>query len=178
MTPKLEPLLDHLHHLNAPADLPALKRLLSSLEITREDLCDHVHFDGEHYARNKIAQNDWFELVCLCWKPEQRTPIHDHRASSCALRIVDGVATETIYELGEDGRLAPGSRPFLCERGYICASWDKDIHEISNDSTSDLITLHIYSPALTQVHIYSRETGSAELWSPHIMDPSVGAAGI
>jgi cysteine dioxygenase len=41
--------------------------------------------------------------------------------------------------------------------GFICATEDLDIHQISNDQPegSDLITLHIYSPPLLVMGQYS-----------------------
>lgn len=177
MTAKLNDLIDYLNSLEAPADLDTLKRLLGDLDVTRDDLGRCVHFECDHYARNKVASSPWYEMVCVCWKPGQRTPIHDHRASSCAFLVVEGVATEVLFELGDDGKLSDESQPYPRETGYICASWDADIHEIVNDTNEDMITLHIYSPALSQLHIYSRETGEGELWTPHMCE-SASAAGL
>lgn len=81
--------------------------------------------------------------------------------------IVEGVAVETLFTLGPDGKLAGQSEPFRRDTGYICASWDADIHEIVNQTDRELITLHIYSPPFDRVNIYSRQTGQAELWTPH-----------
>ncbi len=177
MTKKLDALIDYLNSLQAPADLDTLRGLLSDLEVDRECLGHHVHFECDHYARNKVATSPWYELVCVCWQPGQRTPIHDHRASSCAFLVVEGAATEVLFETNEDGTLNFESEPFRREKGYICASWDADIHEIVNDTDEDMITLHIYSPALSQLHIYSRDTGVGELWTPHMSD-CAGAAGL
>ena len=178
MTSKLAPLINYLNSLKRPADLPTLQRLLRDLDITRGDLGKHVHFDNEHYARNKIAQSEWYELVCVCWKPGQRTPIHDHRSSSCAFLVVEGEATETAFEHEPDFTLGAEGEPVVREPGYICASWDADIHEVANESDRDLITLHIYSPALSHVRIYSRDTGRSEVWTPHMVQDSAGAAGL
>jgi len=168
MTHHLHSLIQYLDSLSAPADLSTLRRLLGELDVTADDLAPYVHFDNDHYARNKISQSRWYELVCLCWAPEQRTPIHDHRASSCAFLVVQGAPTEVLYELGADGKIAGHSESFRRDPGYICAAWDADIHEVSNPTDHPSITLHIYSPALTEVHIYSRQTGEAELWSPQV----------
>lgn len=179
VSPKLAPLIDYLNSLTKPADLPTLRRLLSELDITRADLGRHVHFESDHYARNKVANSAWYELVCVCWKPGQRTPIHDHRSSSCAFLVVEGEATEIVFEQGPDHTLGAEAAPAVRSRGYICASWDADIHEVINDTDRDLITLHIYSPALSHVRIYSRETRQCEVWTPHMAENAgAGAAGM
>ena len=177
MSRKLSPLIEYLNSLTQPADLSTLCTLLSDLEITRADLGRHVHFENDHYARNIVAQNEWFELVCVCWKPGQRTPIHDHRSSSCAFLVVEGDATEVVFEQGPDHTLGAEGAPAVRRPGYICASWDADIHEVINNSDRDLITLHIYSPALSHIRIYARDTRQCEVWTPHMVQ-GAGAAGV
>lgn len=164
----LESLIAELDALGAPAELGSLRAMLRARPFTRAELAPFVSFDDGHYARNEVARSAWYELVCVCWKPGQRTPIHDHRASSCAFLVVEGAATEIRYDIDDAGLLAGAHEPAVRERGYICASWDADIHEVVNHTARDLITLHIYSPALSQVHIYCRETGAGELWTPHL----------
>ncbi|RMH28644.1 MAG: hypothetical protein D6693_03620 [Planctomycetota bacterium] len=164
----LDDLIAQLDRLEAPADLEWMSRLLRESGLTRRDLGPHVRFEDDHYARNEVARSAWHELVCVCWRPGQGTPIHDHRASSCAFLVVEGRATEIRFDLDEGGMLAREHPPAIREPGYICSSWDADVHEVVNRSPEDLITLHIYSPALTQVHVYSRDTRRGELWTPHL----------
>lgn len=164
---KLHTLTEYLSALTAPADLSTLSGLLGDLDISRDDLGSSVRFDDDQYARNKISETEWYEMVCLCWKPGQGTPIHNHRHSSCAFLIVEGIADETLFALDAEGKLNGESDFSKLERGRIGASWDADIHQMGNQTDQDLISLHIYSPPLKQMMVYSRETGEGELWTPH-----------
>ena len=170
----LDSLIGFLDALEAPADLSALRGALGGLRVSRADLAEHVAFEEDHYARNEMARSAWHELVCLCWRPGQGTPIHDHRGSSCAFMIVQGQAEEICYDLDAEGRLAGARAPVAHRCGSICASWDADVHEVVNRTAEDLITLHIYSPALSQMRVYSRDTGVGELWTPHMVVVGVG----
>lgn len=170
---KLHPLTEYLSALSAPADLSTLSRMLGELDITRGDLGSAVRFDDEQYARNKISETEWYEMVCLCWKPGQGTPIHNHRHSSCAFLIVEGIADECLFSLDADGKLSGECKSSKLERGSIGASWDSDIHEMGNQTAEDLISLHIYSPPLRQMMVYSRQTGEGELWTPHRHESAV-----
>lgn len=170
----LDDLIAQLDALEAPAALDWMRGLLESASPTRSDLGSQVRFTDDHYARNEVARSAWYELVCVCWRPGQGTPIHDHRASSCAFLIIEGAATETRFDLDDAGCLGREHPPARRAPGYICASWDADVHEVVNDTPDDLITLHIYSPALTQVQIYSRETRRGELWTPHMQSVASG----
>ena len=92
----------------------------------------------------------------LCWRAGQRSPIHDHRGSSCGVRVISGEATETAFEMTEEGHVFATRTKKLSE-GFTCATQDMDIHQLSNLQSAgrDLITLHIYSPPLLVMGQYS-----------------------
>jgi cysteine dioxygenase len=92
----------------------------------------------------------------LCWKNGQRSPIHDHKGSVCALRVLRGILTETLFEFTPNGHVkALQSRDF--GPGSVVVSQDSDLHQVSNlqAGTTDLVTLHTYSPALEFMGTYS-----------------------
>ncbi len=147
-TSKLAPLVEYLDSLTKRADLETLQGLLESAGVTREDLKAVCKFKCECYQRNRIKATQWYELVALCWQSGQKSQIHDHASSSCAFRVVEGTVTERRFEKNPDGTVRPVETNTL-EPGSICAAEDEAIHEVcNNESESDLITLHIYSPPL------------------------------
>ncbi len=168
-TSKLEPLVDYLDSLSERADLSTLERLLADVDVSRSDLRSVCRFKDECYQRNRIRATDWYELVALCWRPGQKSPIHDHASSSCAFRVVEGVVTERRFEVIEGGADAGKVRPVAettIPPGSICAAEDEAIHEVCNRSgTEDLVTLHIYSPPLKMttyemgVNVYDEAEG-------------------
>ena len=101
-----------------------------------------------------IKRSEFYELVVICWIPGQETPIHDHVGSDCAFLIVDGVSTETIYETNEEG-LAHPINVKRYQPGDVCAAEEPDIHRVSNNTDSELVNLHIYSPPLDAYNIYA-----------------------
>lgn len=157
--PKLGRLIAYLDSLTGRADLAVLERLLGELDITDADLRPACRFKSERYQRNTIRQTEWYELVALCWESGQRTPIHDHRASSCAFRVIKGAASETRFERSASGLICP-THTHRMEPGYICAAEDADIHQVANTQPPGeaLITLHIYSPPLRAFHRYTLDT--------------------
>jgi cysteine dioxygenase len=113
-------------------------------------------FDNVRYARNVLAKSPWYELVVICWRSGQSSPIHDHLGTVCGVRVVDGIATETTYrEVGGNRVQAVARREF--GPGDVMISCDTDIHLITNEiADRGLITLHLYSPAL-QMRYYQLE---------------------
>ena len=157
--PKLRALLNYLDSLTGRADLAVLSRLLDQLEITRADLAPACRFCDDTYQRNIIKESPWYELVCLCWRSGQRTPIHDHRGSSCAFRVIEGSALEIRFDVTPSGLLRC-SGSFDSPPGTICASHDADIHQVLNAQPAgqDVITLHIYSPPLKSFRKYTLDS--------------------
>lgn len=151
--PKLAPLLQYLESLSGKMNLSSVEQLLVESAVETTDLAAACIFDDRHYQRNKIAYSEWFDLLVLCWKPGQASAIHDHAASSCGFKILSGIASEQVYErtgaVDHDGELVRPIAQRTYHKGKICLAQDRDIHRISNESAQDnLITLHIYSPAL------------------------------
>ncbi len=147
-TSKLEPLVEYLDSLTGRADLSVLEDLLAGLDIARSDLEPVCTFKNDCYQRNRIKATQHYELVALCWRPGQKSQIHDHASSSCAFRVVEGTVTERRFEKLPDGKVRPVEETTI-EPGQICAAQDEAIHEVCNRSESgDLVTLHIYSPPL------------------------------
>lgn len=135
--------------------LSELTRRLEDLTMNIDDVRDYLVFGREHYRRNLMHAGAAYHALVLCWRAGQRSPIHDHRGSSCAVRVLKGVATETQFEKTKDGLIyATFSRKMPA--GSVCASQDEDIHQMSNlQSALDLVTLHIYSPPLLTMGNYS-----------------------
>lgn len=153
--PSLRPLLEYLSGAGSRVDLATLDRLLRQLLISRAELGPACQFSDAAYRRNTIARTEWFELVCLCWRSGQVTPIHDHRGSSCAFRVVEGVGTEVRYQHTPSGLVLPVGSVQM-PPGYVCAAQDADIHQVANAQApgTDLITLHTYSPPIQRMHSY------------------------
>lgn len=136
--------------------LDVLRDWIEVADFSRTELQRYVHFSAERYQRNLVFNGPAFQALVLCWRNGQRSPIHDHVGSNCAVKVIEGVATETIFEQAPNGMIyATGSR--LLQQGLITVTSDSDIHQISNlqSGGADLITLHVYSPPLLVMNSYS-----------------------
>jgi|TARA_B100001996_G_scaffold21762_1_gene17349 cysteine dioxygenase len=133
--------------------LDELEKKLNSIEVNIPALRDCIGYAKTGYQRNVIKKNEFYELVAICWTPDQSTPIHDHVGSDCAFKIIDGISTETTYNLNDMGLAYPiGNREY--HAGEICAAAEPDIHRISNNSNNELINLHVYTPPLHAYNVY------------------------
>ncbi len=100
-------------------------------------------FLESQYSRNLVFKTENIEIVLMCWLPGQKTVVHDHGNSdaitfvldgemSCITHYPDGSQEASVLKKGEMELIPVGIK-----------------HEVKNNSTSNITTLHIYSPPLS-----------------------------
>jgi cysteine dioxygenase len=153
--PKLGGLIEYLESLSGRADLAVLSRLLTQTQITRADLKEVCAFNPHGYRRNTISSSPWYELLALCWRSGDCTPIHDHQGVSCAFKVVEGTGTEIRFRTTPSGLICPTTSTPM-PPGYVCSADDADIHQVANMQApgQDLVTLHMYSPPIKKMNTY------------------------
>ncbi|HWT00188.1 MAG TPA: cysteine dioxygenase family protein [Pyrinomonadaceae bacterium] len=156
-------LTERLAALRAAPAFTDLSDWLYRVTVTADDLRPYRSFKAGTYSRHRVVRNEFAELLVLCWRPGQRTPIHDHNGSYGAVRVCEGVMWETVFQLDDERRLYYHSAREWSP-GEMTAADVPDIHQIGNPDISgqDLVTLHLYAPPLGVLNTYkvgSREMG-------------------
>lgn len=132
-----------------------LVELLQQLVVTEREISQYATFREHRYTRNVVFQDKTFEIVMICWKSGQRSLIHDHGNSFGAVKILQGVLTESVFELAPNGMIKPcSSRDF--QTGDIQIENQFTIHQVSNLQPPPLttISLHVYVPPLARMNLY------------------------
>jgi cysteine dioxygenase len=156
MSQTLDELFDYLDNLDDRAPLKELTAELARTELECAHVAEFIRFSERGYTRNLVRAGPWYNVLVLCWKNGQRSPIHDHTGSSCAVKVLRGTATETVFDYAPNGHVwATGSRQH--KPGSVMGTQDSDLHQVSNlqPGNADLVTLHIYSPPLMWMGTYS-----------------------
>jgi len=159
-----------------------LKKLLEWLrasDLTDESLAEYMVFRPDRYVRNLVHAGPAYQALLLCWRNGQRSPIHNHRGSNCGVKVLRGAATETVFERAPNGMVVP-SRTRELPSGHMCATADEDMHQISNlqAGDADLVTLHVYSPPLLRMEVFSLDSAKTQIWDDPINDPFEFGGGI
>ena len=157
--------------LAAQQTLPALEQMdawLANSAINREDLLPYLGFKEGNYWRHRVFRNDFVEMLVLCWRPGQRTPIHDHNGSQGAVMVYEGLMWETTFNFDEGPGLSYKSGKEYGP-GEVTDAAIPDIHQLGNPDVSgqDLITIHIYSPPLGVLKTYKVGSPDIDLYTPN-----------
>ncbi|MFN2515901.1 MAG: cysteine dioxygenase family protein [Pyrinomonadaceae bacterium] len=153
---------------------PTLEQIydwLENAEISAEDLQPHMGFKEGNYWRHRVCRNDFVEMLVLCWRPGQRTPIHDHNGSHGAVKICQGVLWETTFSFDSvRGLKYKAAREY--PRGAVTGSDIPDIHQLGNSDVSgqDLVTVHVYAPPLGVLKTYKVGSPQIDLYVPDDSD--------
>lgn len=163
----LASLVETLARLDRRPELSEVDDWMRRVRVTEDELRPHVGFKEATYARHRVVLCGFAELLVLCWRPGQRTPVHDHDGSFGAVRVLRGVMWETLFEMNEGrGLIYKSAREWT--HGHVTGADVPDIHQLGNPDVSDrdLVTLHLYAPPLTSLNVYKvgRKDSVNTLW--------------
>eukprot|EP01088_Endostelium_zonatum_P021264 TRINITY_DN8288_c0_g1_i1.p1 TRINITY_DN8288_c0_g1~~TRINITY_DN8288_c0_g1_i1.p1 ORF type:complete len:199 (-),score=58.82 TRINITY_DN8288_c0_g1_i1:130-726(-) len=134
------------------------------------DWKEHTMWSDVCYTRNLLEANENYELMVICWKKGQKSPIHNHAGSSCWMAVLSGAIEETYYNYkGENmtpGNYPEGPCPRLEEgrsepllEGQVGYIRDEIALHLIKPLDGDAVSLHMYSPPIKVCNIYSMELG-------------------
>lgn len=151
----VEELIENLEE-SSPEEYPSI---LKSMDIASEEFDEYKVWKEEGYSRNCIYRSANFELVLLCWKPGDETPIHSHDGQKCWVYQVESEIVEERYDKDETGEpqlihtqmLSEGKLTYMEDRmGY---------HVLANRSDEAACTLHLYMLPIDSCEYFCEETG-------------------
>lgn len=103
-----------------------------------------VRLCAERRWYQRIHHGPDHDLWVISWLPGQSTGFHDHGGSSGAFVVASGVLEE----------LRPDGQTHLAERGDPRSFGPDYAHDVRNVSNAPAISIHAYSPPLTEMNDY------------------------
>jgi cysteine dioxygenase len=169
-------LAEAIQRLDSVPSLDQIKHWFSCLQLRQRDYERYRLFAQRKYARNLVTRSEFAELLLLCWRPGQRTPIHDHGGSVGVIVVCEGLLTETMYDYLPGGRVRPHNT-YKWGPGSITGADVPDIHQLLNlqPAGRELVTLHCYAPPLSVLNTYSPRSSRVRPWKEGYFS---GGAGI
>ena len=156
--------IEELKHRAKEMKLPDLRRFISNLKPEPSEIEPYIHFTDDRYARNLVYKSADFECLVLCWRPGQRSPIHDHANSICAVYTLEGVLSADNYRRTANGHIrADYAEDF--KSGSVLSIQTTEIHQVSNlQDAANLTSLHFYLGPLENSFLYSVQQPVHELY--------------
>tara|TARA_B110000977_G_C10902517_1_gene425904 strand:+ start:366 stop:872 length:507 start_codon:yes stop_codon:yes gene_type:complete len=113
------------------------------------NLITQAIFQEHKYTRIRIHQCNSFELLLICWSPNQSSSYHDHGKSECLMSCISGELQEITSQknIEEKTNMIPN---------YISHISNKECHKIKNVSATNAISLHLYIPPITRCNVFNK----------------------
>jgi len=161
-------LVEKLQSQTAPPSIEEINEWLTRVHIDDDDLKAYLGFKEGNYWRHRVCRNESVEMLIICWRPGQKTPIHDHNGSHGVVRVQKGLMWETMFTYDEARGLCYKSAR-ECPTSEVTGAGVPDIHQLGNPEVSgqDLITVHVYAPPLGVLHTYKVGSANVDLYTPN-----------
>ena len=108
---------------------------------------DRVRLRADRRWYERLYHGPECDVWLISWMPGQATGFHDHGASSGAFLVTAGILEEHC----------PGERSRLLSVGDSHAFGPDYAHDVRNASKAPAISIHAYSPPLTEMNEYELE---------------------
>ena len=105
---------------------------------------DRVRLHAEHRWYERVYQAADHDIWVISWMPKQSTGFHDHGESSGAFVVATGMLEER----------RPGEEPLVIPAGTSRAFGPEYAHDVRNVSLAPAVSIHAYSPPLTDMNEY------------------------
>ena len=133
-------------------------KVAANMNIPKEDFEDYTFWKDECYARNCIERTNVYELILICWKAGDSSPVHGHDEQKCWVYQVDGTMQEERFT-EEEGELTTCNIMEL-ETGDLTYMEDRmGYHSLTNKSDEGAMTLHLYISPIDSCKVFDPEKG-------------------
>lgn len=131
-----------------------LSEAINALEMSESELSPHLGTPGVFpYGRKLLYQSSEVEVLVMNWATDRECSPHDHGQSFGWVMVVSGTAVHRLFTLNQADvpvefgvRKEETGRCFFAPRGMI--------HSMGNMTVDPLVTLHVYSPPITNMKVY------------------------
>jgi len=137
-------------------------KIAKSINIPPSDFLPYCHFRVDGYARNCIIKTEAFELILICWKKDDFTPIHGHDNKQCWVYQVAGEMTEIRYEQNDSGKLIECNRMKLTPGKLTYMQDSMGYHLLKNPTEENAMSLHLYMKPVESCQVFDKDNNCFE----------------
>ncbi|MET8629474.1 cysteine dioxygenase [Kitasatospora sp. NPDC004669] len=152
-----------------PTTVAEHARLVREIAADRARWEPLVRYDAltRWYAR--LETGPGYEIWLLSWLPGQSSGFHDHGESSGVMTVVRGELIErSLTRAGETSRiLRPGGMGVPPAGGWGRVFSSGYLHEVVNGALEPAVSIHLYTPGLTEMNQYGAATAVPEQHPDH-----------
>lgn len=129
------------------------------INIPLSDFDKYTFWNENHYTRNCIAKDDFFELILLCWELGHKTKIHCHNQQECWVKVIEGGFSESVYEQAEESDQMQFVSTDIVSQNEVTTVENHDVfHSLENINRGRSMSLHLYMKPITHCMYFDEES--------------------
>jgi rhodanese-related sulfurtransferase len=146
----------------APRPSTELAGIVSRILSEPQEWMNRVRLVHDRRWYERLEVHDDYDVWLLSWLPGQGTGFHDHGGSSGAFAVAAGSLEEQ----------RPGEPPATLQGRDVRAFGPRYVHDVRNGSGAPAVSIHAYSPPLTDMNHYALDEGGLRpLSASQAIDP-------
>ena len=126
-------------------------KVATNMNIPKAEFEKYIFWNDDCYARNCIERTEVYELILICWKPGDETPVHGHDEQKCWIYQVDGKMHEERFQ-DEEGTLVSCNQMSLTPGSYM--EDNMGYHSLENKSDEKAMSLHLYISPIDHCQVF------------------------
>lgn len=156
--------IDYLNHLpDEELNIDLIIDLMHRVKIRHDEIEECLVFSKESYARNLFHKNSRFEVLVMCWGPNQVSPIHDHDQSFSVEKIYSGrILCNNYQRIDADKDEIIETAEYIAKDGDVIFGRQGDIHRIATVDNESAVSIHLYAPPLKMMKSFNLENKTAQ----------------
>lgn len=114
--------------------------------------CFEVEQSEDERWHIRLHRDDQADVWLIAWPTSLSTELHDHGGSSGVFTVVEGALTEDVWT-------GDGIESRTWEAGQTARFGPAYVHDVRNDAGPTAVSVHAYSPPLSEMNYYDAEDG-------------------
>jgi hypothetical protein len=135
---------------------PPLRRPRVNPQEVAQRLAPAVRWPGAPATHARewrlMARTPDFDAWLIAWPSGGKVDLHDHGTSTGAVSVISGALVEAVPWRDDTGRLSLVRHELRA--GATLGFGAGHVHDVTNESDQQALSLHVYSPALTSMTFY------------------------
>ena len=140
----------------SPLAPPPLRRPRVNPQEVASRLAPAVRWPGAPATQRRewrlMARTPDFDAWLIAWPSGGKVDLHDHGNSTGAVSVISGALVEAVPWRDDTGRLSLVHHEL--QAGATLGFGAGHVHDVTNESDEQALSLHVYSPALTSMTFY------------------------
>ena len=146
-----------LRNLNLGAGYDGYLNLLQSTNLPKSEWERFTSWKNNRYTRNCISSCSDYELLLLCWKQGQQSPIHNFSYQESWIKVIEGELTIHAYDMDREKVCAEVRETIVIKAGETTyLSDDMGFHKVLNSSKGNTVSLHLNMEAVKEWEVFRK----------------------